>query len=679
MFHLGQLHVSVKEAETAQRAYLINGNTAFLNSYYHWKEVAESQKQGLKEIMQNYPGQEKNFQELERLITARFNRLESILAQYHKGEPFNLDVSNETMNSLRAVILRMSQEEDELLDQRRDQEQFHAWRSLAMIILFSLVTLLLILVAFFRIRKDIRSRQLAERKLTENNLFLEEKVKERTLEISKNEERYRFMAESIPHIVWTANTEGEMDFLSHKISLLTGVSSEELLGQQWINLLHPDDVEPTMEVLSKALENGQEDKVTHRILDRDGVYRWAESRGTPFRNREGEIVKWFGTTTIIDDEVRAKEVARQQEELLKDITDSLPVLISYMDKEFRYQFVNRTYEEWFLKSREEILDQYAWDVVGEVGFERIKPFLELAFAGQKVSSEVETFYEHMGERFIKFDFVPRYEGKKVIGTYLLITDVSRIKKIENDLRTTLLEAEVKNLELKRINLVLDDFVSMAAHDLKSPVSNLKLSILLFNKLENEKDKLKVMSHLEGAVHRLDTTLKGLLEIVEVQHVKDAKVVCCQFQGVLDEVIVSLSEGWKESGGELESNFGNYPAINYIRPYLVSIMTNLLSNAIKYRSKKRPLRIKVSTEPVEGGVLICCRDNGIGMDMEKVGNKLFKPFKRFSTQAEGTGVGLHLIKSIIERNGGSIRVKSVPEEGTTFECFLKNIQVNEVGL
>ena len=679
MFHLGQLHVSVKEAETAQRAYLITGDTTFLNTYYQWKETSEDQQKELSSMMEEYPGQAKNFQELERLINARFDRLQNIITQYHAGMPLDLEVSNQTMNSLREVIFRMSREEDELLDMRREQEQLHAWQAFAFIILFSIVTFLLILFAFFRIRKDIRSRIEAEQKLSENNLLLEEKVKERTREISRNEERYRFMAESIPHIVWTANPEGEMDFFSQKLAMLTGVPTEEMLGRKWMAVIHPDDQELTMETLSRALENGQEERVTHRVLSQEGAYKWAETRGIPFRNEEGEVIKWFGTTTIIDDEVKAKEAARQQEELLKDITDSLPVLIAYMDKEFRYRFVNLTYEKWFRKSRDQILNQYAWDVIGEIGFGRVKPFLELAFSGQKVSSEVETYYEHLGERFIKFDFVPRYEGSKVIGTYMLVTDVSKIKKIENDLRETLLNVEVSNLELKRINQVLDDFVSMAAHDLKSPVSNLKLTMLLIDKLKDDKEKLKVVNHLEGSINRLDNTLKGLLEIVEVQHVKNAKVVYCEFKEVLEEVLINLQENLKEAGGELVRDFESCPAVYYIRPYLVSIMSNLLSNAIKYSSEDRPAFIEVSTEPVGEGVLLRFRDNGIGMDIERIGNKLFKPFKRFSSKAEGTGVGLHLVKSIIERNGGNIRVESAVGVGTTFECFLKNIQINEAEL
>ena len=676
IINLGQLHATIREAETNQRGYLLTDNTFFLENYHQAREQVVELQQELALLIKDNPGQMENLQLLDQLIKRRFQKLDEIIRNYSQNQPFDLDASNQTMQEVKATILTMQREEDRLLDLRSDRENYYASRALWLIALFVSSILVLMVIAFYRIRRDVHKRLEAEHILEENNQQLEHKVEERTREISKNEERYRFMADSIPHIVWTAEPNGEFDFYSRQWADYSGASLEESLGWAWANFIHPDDLEPTLEIWKEGLEKAQESKVEHRVRGKDGVYRWMQSRAVPYKNEEGQVMKWFGTTTLIDDEVKAKEAARQQGELLQNITDSVPVLISYMDSDFRYQFVNATYEKWFKVPREEIVNQFAWEVIGKEGFERIKGFAEEALKGNVVNAETETYYPQLGNRHIRFNLIPRFEGNRIIGLYILVDDITDTKRIENELRAVLLETEAKNLELKRINQILDDFVSLAAHDLKSPVSNLKLSVLLINKLNKPEEKLRVIGQLDQSIRRLDKTLSGLLEIVEVQHVKDAKVSCCQFREVVEEVMVHLKAPLLESGGELQVHFDEAPGILYIRAYLNSIVHNLLSNAIKYRSPKRPPKIEIFSEPKGDGVLLICRDNGIGMDLEKVGSKLFKPFKRFTSEVEGTGVGLHLVKSIIERNGGSIVVESLPDRGTTFKCFLKNMQINE---
>jgi signal transduction histidine kinase len=83
-----------------------------------------------------------------------------------------------------------------------------------------------------------------------------------------------------------------------------------------------------------------------------------------------------------------------------------------------------------------------------------------------------------------------------------------------------------------------------------------------------------------------------------------------------------------------------------------------------------LNLEISSKEKKGTVILRFKDNGIGMDLLRYGNNLFKPFKRFSTKAEGKGIGLHIIKSMIEKNGGRIEVKSEINVGTEFICYLK---------
>ena len=111
-------------------------------------------------------------------------------------------------------------------------------------------------------------------------------------------------------------------------------------------------------------------------------------------------------------------------------------------------------------------------------------------------------------------------------------------------------------------------------------------------------------------------------------------------------------------------------ICYVAPFMKSIMRNLLSNALKYRSNKRPLVIEVSTKPAGQLMLLEVKDNGIGLDLKRYGKKLFKPFERLTKQASGQGLGLHLVKTMVERNGGYIEVDGSEDMGMCFRLYLK---------
>jgi PAS domain S-box-containing protein len=150
--------------------------------------------------------------------------------------------------------------------------------------------------------------------LTALNESLEEKVQERTRELEDLAERYRFMADSIPQIVWTADGEGTTVFLNKRWYEYTGME-EGTIGNQtdWV---HPEDLPQVMEKLETAYAEGRQFETKLRIRDKHNVYRWHLSRSAPMRNQDGEVIKWFGSSTNIHDQVEQNEhLQRVNEEL----------------------------------------------------------------------------------------------------------------------------------------------------------------------------------------------------------------------------------------------------------------------------------------------------------------------------------------------------------------------------
>jgi PAS domain S-box-containing protein len=225
-----------------------------------------------------------------------------------------------------------------------------------------------------------------------------------------------------------------------------------------------------------------------------------------------------------------------------------------------------------------------------------------------------------------------------------------------------------NQELTHINEVLDNFVYMAAHDLKSPVSSLKMLLQLLDMQTDVEKKEEFIRMVNISVDRLERTISGLIEVIFVESSQSpAKQI--SFEEVLNNIITELGPQMDGCQNCIQTDF-QVAEINYIEAYLSSIMKNLVTNAVKYQASRRPLSIQIHTQKVDGAVLLTVTDNGIGIDLIRNKDKVFKPFKRFTEQAHGTGVGLYIIKNIVEKNGGNIEVESQPNKGTTFRVYLK---------
>ncbi len=243
-------------------------------------------------------------------------------------------------------------------------------------------------------------------------------------------------------------------------------------------------------------------------------------------------------------------------------------------------------------------------------------------------------------------------------------DLSSLKKAQEEL-------ELSNKNLRKINTDLDNFVYTASHDLRAPIANLEgLLMLLKPKFEEHMppNEQRLIQLVEASIEKLKRTILGLLEITKVQKDLERKVEQISFAEVLEDVESDVRKDILESKAIIETDF-KVTKIKYNRVNLQSILYNLLSNALKYRSPEQPLHVRISTEHKDGAVALSFTDNGLGMS-EQQQKKLFTMFNRFHTHVDGTGIGLYMVKRIIENNEGRIKVESKVGKGTTFKIYFK---------
>jgi len=246
----------------------------------------------------------------------------------------------------------------------------------------------------------------------------------------------------------------------------------------------------------------------------------------------------------------------------------------------------------------------------------------------------------------------------------------RSYNLEKDLRDRNEELESTNQELQDINQYLDSFVHGAAHDLRSPVIQMKSMLNLFPRIQSSKEKEDIIIQFSEGVMHMESTINGLIEMIEFQKHTDELITHVNVIKTYEQVYQQLSRELEQVKGTIRTNLPAQVSIPYIKAFIRSIFYNLISNAIKYRSYDRPLEIDITIKQTNQYTIISVQDNGIGIDMDRYGHLLFKPFKRLTVERKGTGIGLSIINNAICKNGGKIEVESKLDKGALFKVYLK---------
>lgn len=264
----------------------------------------------------------------------------------------------------------------------------------------------------------------------------------------------------------------------------------------------------------------------------------------------------------------------------------------------------------------------------------------------------------------------------VLALFLLTLSLLILRKLlerEKQLSTTLeerVEARTEELrksllDLSRTNEELDNFVYTASHDLRSPVVNLQgIQQVLKNSVKDRATpkELEYLRLMDVSIERLNRTIVELANIAKVTREHQLTEVLF-FSDVYHDVLTDVAPLVEKTHAKIITDFG-VDYISYPHAHLKSILYNLLSNAVKYHSPDRSPVVKITTFKDEGKICLSVTDNGLGLDQAEV-NKLFHMYKRLHNHVEGSGVGLTMIRRIIENQGGKIMVTSRKGEGSTF--------------
>jgi PAS domain S-box-containing protein len=509
--------------------------------------------------------------------------------------------------------------------------------------------------------------------------------------VERGETKWKQLANALPVIVWTADENGAADFFNNLWYETTGLTPTEAMGLGWTKVIHPDDLNRCLEAWNRASVTKTLYEIEARYRKVDGSYLWLLVRGIPIFENE-TVVSWYGTSTDITEQkriekhleetVRGRTIEIEQKEgllqsILKNSTNGISVSRLIFDEQGEVVdaqtiLANAAAIKYIGLPEEEYLSKPA---------SYFDPNIIASDYGQACIKTLRT-----GEPFIMryfLDFSKRWlelTVSKMDEHHLIhhFTDVTTIREAELKLEKTLQDLQYSNANL-------EEFAYAASHDLKEPVrkSQYYLSRLrteLGQKLTS--DQRALLDRLDNSQARMHTLIVDLLEYSQAA------------KGAADKVLIDLNQEmvFVLEDLELESQqkharieIKQLPTIIGNKRQIHQMFQNLISNALKYSKKGVDPEITIESKVVDGEAvrlnlpqeflqqrshLITVTDNGIGFEQVHA-DKIFKVFTRLhgNDQYRGSGIGLSIVKKVVESHNGYVWAESEPSKGATFKILL----------
>ncbi|HEY9696264.1 MAG TPA: PAS domain S-box protein [Trichocoleus sp.] len=261
--------------------------------------------------------------------------------------------------------------------------------------------------------------------------FMERKRAEASLQ--ESHELFQSFMNHSPIAAFIKDEAGRYLYANPWVERVYQRSQADLLGKTDFELMPPAIAEQFHQNDIAVLTSGQPMQVLETIHQEDGEHSYMSFK-FPFRNAVGQQAL-AGVAIDVSERVQAAAALQQREAELRLITNAVPVLISFIDVEQRYRFTNQMYEAWFGRPASQVEGKHLWEVIGEAGYEAIRPYVERVLDGHQVTFESEIPYKDIDTRIVSATYVPRFapEGR-VEGFVALVSDITQRKQAEQTLQ-----------------------------------------------------------------------------------------------------------------------------------------------------------------------------------------------------------------------------------------------------
>lgn len=393
--------------------------------------------------------------------------------------------------------------------------------------------------------------------------FTAEKESQQVL--MKSEKKFRLLADSMPQLIWTSDTLGNLNYFNQTIYNYSGLSKEEIEKNGWLQIVHPDDREENVKLWMESVKTGNDFLFIHRFKRYDGEYRWQLSRAIAQLDEFGKVQMWVGTSTDIE--------------------------------------------------------------------------------------EQKNFTNQLEDQIIQ--------------------------------RTT--QLELKNRDLVNMNIELQSFAYISSHDLQEPLRKIQTFASRLTDLDEQNMSASAktyLSRIEFSAKKMQNLIQDLLTYSRANSA-DRVFTLVKIDEIAEEVISDFSDRIEEKNAIVE--YHDLGEATLIQFQFRQLLHNLVENALKFSLPGVAPKVTISVTKVDGKSLpnaefkdkiyhhLQVKDNGIGFELIYK-EKIFEVFQRLNTESEykGTGIGLAIVKKIVENHKGFITVSSEKGKGSTFNIYFPDL-------
>ena len=371
-----------------------------------------------------------------------------------------------------------------------------------------------------------------------------------------------------------------------------------------------------------------------------------------------------------------KRQGQARQDLYQIFEQTPAAIVLLREPDHRIDYFNPAFEELF--PPEEWAGPLQGHTIGEV-YPRVRmaglvALLDVVFRTGESQVVIEMPLDQLqpgSPRYVTFAYQAYREQVGIVGVAAFVYDVTdqvlarqQVLALNEELRAT-------NSRLSRTNSDLDTFVYTASHDLKAPIANIEgLLNALRHDLPADVLQGQLVPHLldlmQGSVARFQQTIGHLTNISQLQQPEAPETM--DLDALIRDVRLDLAPLIEAAAATLTVQIVDCETVRVAPKTLRSVVYNLLSNAVKYRAPGRPAEVQLRAHCTPQTTVLEVQDNGLGLSETQQG-QLFGMFRRLHTHVEGSGVGLFMVKRLIENAGGTIAVRSQPDAGTTFTVTL----------
>jgi PAS domain S-box-containing protein len=532
----------------------------------------------------------------------------------------------------------------------------------------------------------------------------------------KSETQYKILLESIPAISYINSNDGDCgtQYISPQVQRMLGYSQDEFIRDQflWKKILHPDDKERVLAESLFTFQTSQPFQMEYRLLTKENRIVWVRDEAILVRDEDSAPMYWLGIWTDITARKQAEEeqadligvmtkrtiqlqtaaeVSRAVTSIL-DVNILLPNVVELIRSHFDYYYVGI-----FL-----VDDKREWAILraatGEMGKQMIEHGHRLAIGdssmvGWSLLHRAARIALDVGVDAVQFrnPFLPLTRSEmalplithgeaigamtiqSVIPAAFSRVDITALQsladQVANAIENARLFTERASLinELEKQNAELERFTYTVSHDLRSPLVTIRGFLGYLRQDANSNDLTrfdKDVGRIANAVDRMQALLNDLLELSRVGRIINPPENVA-IRTIISDTVNLLNAQLDARKVRLKIQT-DLPMVRGDYTRLIEIMQNLISNAIKFMGNQSDPQIEIgfAGPDKDGKAILFVRDNGIGIE-PKYHERIFGLFNRLDPTVEGTGVGLTLVKRIIEVHGGRIWVESEVGVGTTF--------------